>query len=194
MVRVFLEEGASGRRHRTRGSVDRRSVHPHELPALRLPIVDRADPEDRRREAGEARRVRQRGAPLARTRLRREAFVPFLFRVPCLREGRVHFVAARRAVEFRLVVQACGSAESFLQAAGADHRRSLKYLLCLEIDVRTPRSPKGLAVCRNVQGGRGRSRTPYVTFVDRHAPRRGRRTCRPRASEVRTSTTTRYPA
>src|SRR5439155_15393089 len=66
MVRVLLEEGAPRCRHRTRRRVDRRAVHPHELPALRLPVVDRADPEDRRRQSGEARRVRQRGAPLAR--------------------------------------------------------------------------------------------------------------------------------
>src|SRR5437870_9076336 len=38
MLRVLLEEGASRCRHRTRGSVDRRAVHSHELPALRLPI------------------------------------------------------------------------------------------------------------------------------------------------------------
>src|SRR5437867_10317630 len=64
MMRVFLEQGPSGRRLRTGRGVDRRAVQPHELPALRLPIVDRADPEDRRLQADEARRVREGRAPL----------------------------------------------------------------------------------------------------------------------------------
>src|SRR5207245_999407 len=122
MVRVFLEEGASRRRLRTRGSVDRRAVQPHELAALRLPIVDRADPEDRRLQAGEARRIREGRSPLPRSRFRGEALVPLLFRVPGLREGRVHLVAAGWAVELRLVVETRGGAESFLEAACPDQR------------------------------------------------------------------------
>src|SRR5947209_3600298 len=79
MMRVFLEQGPSGRRLRTGRGVDRRAVQPHELPALRLPIVDRADPEDRRLQADEARRVREGRAPLPCPGLRGEAFVS-----PCL--------------------------------------------------------------------------------------------------------------
>src|SRR3989441_6166624 len=122
MVRVFLEEGASRRRLRTRGSVDRRAVQPHELAALRLPIVDRADPEDRRLQAGEARRVREGRAPLPRPGFRGEALVPLLLRIPGLRESRIHLVAAGRTVDLGLVVQMRGSTESFLEAACPDQR------------------------------------------------------------------------
>src|SRR2546426_7922551 len=136
MVRILLEERAPRCCLRTRRSVNRRAVHPHELPALGLPVVDRTDPEDRRWQPGEARRLRQRGAPLARAGLRREAFVPFLFRVPGLGESRVHLVAARRTVEFRLVVEACGSAESLLQTAGADQRPRSARLSIQVLDLR----------------------------------------------------------
>src|SRR5439155_3567605 len=59
-------------------------------------------------------------APLARAGLRRHALVPFALRIPRLCEGRVDLVAARRTVEFRLVVEVRGSPESFLQARGSD--------------------------------------------------------------------------
>src|SRR3989475_495774 len=122
VMRVFLEQGPSGRRLRTRGSVDCRAVQPHELAALRLPIVDRADPEDRRLQAREARRVREGRAPLPRPGFRREALVPLLLRIPGLRERRIHLVAAGRTVELGLVVQMRGSTESFLETACPDQR------------------------------------------------------------------------
>src|SRR5207245_9714664 len=74
------------------------------------------DPEDRRLQAGEARRVREGRAPLPRPGFRGEALVPLLLRIPGLRESRIHLVAAGRTVELGLVVQMRGSTESFVEA------------------------------------------------------------------------------
>ena len=100
--------------------MDRRAVKLHEVPPLGFPVVDRADPVDRCLEVNQARGIRERGAPLPCAGLRRDPLVPFAFRIPCLRQGRVDLVAARRTVEFRLVVEVRGSPESLLQARGSD--------------------------------------------------------------------------
>src|SRR6266508_5769319 len=102
--------------------MDRRAVQLHELASLDLPVVDRADPVDRRLQAGQAGGVRERGPPLTRARLRREPLVPLLLRIPRLRQGGVDFVATRRAVELRLIVQARGRSEALLEPTGPDQR------------------------------------------------------------------------
>src|SRR5206468_3708478 len=115
VTRVLFEEGASDLRLLARGRVDLRAVQAHERPPLRLPVIDRADPVDRRLQAHEARRVREGGPPLPGACLRCEPLVAFALRIPGLREGRVHFVASGGAVELRLVVQLRGRAEDLLE-------------------------------------------------------------------------------
>ena len=122
VVRVFCEERPADRRFLARGRMDRRAVQLHELAPLGLPVVDRPDPVDRRLEAREARRVRERGPPLARAGFRRETLVSFFLRVPGLRQGGVHLVAARGAVELRLVVETRGRPEALLEPPSADQR------------------------------------------------------------------------
>src|SRR2546427_7643716 len=122
MVRLFREQRAAHARFGTRRGVHRGPVELHELSPLDLPIVDRTNPVDRRLEIREARRIRQGGPPLPRTRLGGQALVPFLFRVPGLGQCRVHLVAAGRAVELRLVVQVGRRPEPFLEASCPDQR------------------------------------------------------------------------
>src|SRR5437764_760532 len=122
MVRLAFEQRAPDVRRGTRRRVDRGAVELHEVPPLGLPIVHRADPVDRRLEVDQTRGIGEGRAPLSRAGLRRHALVPFALRIPRLCEGRVDLVAARRTVEFRLVVEVRGSPESFLEARGPDQR------------------------------------------------------------------------
>src|SRR5438046_6232448 len=122
MVRSLRKQRPAHARFRTRRRVNCGPVELHELSPLDLPIMYGSNPVDRRLKFREARRVGEGGPPLPCTGLGRQPLVPLLFRVPSLGESRVHFVAARRAVELRLVVELRRRPEPPLEAVSPDQR------------------------------------------------------------------------
>ena len=91
--------------------------------AVRLLVVRGADHPDVDLEPEDPARERQRGAPLARSRLGREPRDALLLVVVGLRDGGVRLVRARRRDALVLVVDARGRLERALEPARAVERR-----------------------------------------------------------------------
>ena len=109
-------------RRRRRAGDDRRAVGLHQDPSVRLLVVARADHVDLDLEAEQRAGEGERGPPLARPGLGREALDALLLVVEGLRDRGVRLVAAGRADALVLVVDVRRRIEGALEPVGPVQR------------------------------------------------------------------------